>query len=69
MADSGPACGNCGGREFAQQEATGDTVCTVCGTVIEESNIVSAVEFQESAGGARLVQAGRGGALAAGDRP
>ena len=54
MADAA-SCSVCGGRDFAQQEATGDTVCTVCGSVIEESNIVSAVEFQETAGGARCV--------------
>ena len=33
--------------------ASGETVCQRCGIIVEESNIVAAVEFQESAGGSR----------------
>ena len=46
---------SCNSTSFESLEASGDTVCTKCGTVIEESNIVSAVEFQETSGGARCV--------------
>jgi transcription factor IIIB subunit 2 len=46
-------CPSCGSTELELQDAQGDTVCLQCGTVLEESNIVSAVEFQETAGGAR----------------
>lgn len=46
-------CPACYSTEVEQHDATGDTMCTQCGMVLEESNIVSAVEFQETAGGAR----------------
>ena len=49
------SCRACGGGPLEYQEASGDTVCTVCGTVAEESNIVAAVEFVENGGGATSV--------------
>jgi transcription factor IIIB 90 kDa subunit len=48
------SCANCGGV-LEYQEASGDTVCTACGTVAEESNIVAQVEFVENGGGATSV--------------
>jgi transcription factor IIIB subunit 2 len=36
-------------------EATGESVCTNCGTVLEENAIVSAIEFTDNAAGARCV--------------
>ena len=44
-------CPNCGSSDIEQREASGDSVCTVCGTIVEENAIVSAVEFVEGAGG------------------
>ena len=48
-------CVSCGSHDLILQESSGDTVCIRCGTVAEESNIVSAIEFQETSGGARCV--------------
>jgi transcription factor IIIB 90 kDa subunit len=45
-------CPNCGGRDIEQQDASGASVCTKCGVVVEENAIVSSVEFVEGAGGA-----------------
>lgn len=39
-------CPNCGSRDIDFQEAGGQSVCMVCGTVVEESTIVSSIEFQ-----------------------
>ncbi len=47
------ACPSCGSTELDTNEASGDTVCTQCGTVLEESNIVSNIEFVETAAGTR----------------
>lgn len=49
---SGLICPDCGSRDVEQQDASGASVCTECGVVVEENAIVSAVEFQEGAGGA-----------------
>jgi transcription factor IIIB subunit 2 len=46
-------CPTCGSFELETNEASGDTVCTNCGTVLEESNIVSNIEFVETAAGTR----------------
>jgi transcription factor IIIB 90 kDa subunit len=46
-----PQCPNCGGRAIEQHEASGASVCTDCGVVVEENVIVSSVEFVEGAGG------------------
>ena len=47
------ACPTCASFELETNEASGDTVCTNCGTVLEESNIVSNIEFVETAAGTR----------------
>jgi transcription factor IIIB subunit 2 len=44
-------CPNCGGRNIEHHEASGASVCTDCGVVVEENAIVSSVEFVEGAGG------------------
>jgi transcription factor IIIB 90 kDa subunit len=46
-----PQCPNCGGHAIEQHEASGASVCTDCGVVVEENAIVSSVEFVEGAGG------------------
>jgi transcription factor IIIB subunit 2 len=45
-------CPDCGSREIEQHDASGASICTECGVVVEENAIVSAVEFVEGAGGA-----------------
>ena len=45
----------CGSIDIDWQEAGGDAVCVRCGTVCEESTIVSSIEFAESGGGASSV--------------
>ena len=49
---SGLICPDCGSRDVEQQDASGASVCTECGVVVEENAIVSSVEFIEGAGGA-----------------
>uniref|UniRef100_A0A0R3RHB3 B-related factor 1 n=1 Tax=Elaeophora elaphi TaxID=1147741 RepID=A0A0R3RHB3_9BILA len=44
-------CPNCGSSEIDDDSARGDSTCMGCGTVLEESTIVSDVAFQENAGG------------------
>lgn len=44
-------CPDCGSREIEQHDASGNSICTECGVVVEENAIVSAVEFVEGAGG------------------
>ena len=52
MASGGPQkCPSCGSFEIDVSDAGGDAVCVVCGTVCEESTIVSTVEFSENSGG------------------
>eukprot|EP00981_Chlorochromonas_danica_P003568 scaffold659_cov192-Ochromonas_danica.AAC.81 len=41
-------CSKCGSRDIDFQESTGQSICMNCGTVLEESTIVSSIEFQES---------------------
>ncbi|KAJ1450626.1 hypothetical protein M885DRAFT_531975 [Pelagophyceae sp. CCMP2097] len=45
----------CGSTDIDWQEAGGDAVCVRCGTVCEESTIVSTIEFSEGSGGASSV--------------
>ena len=40
---------------FETSDASGETVCIHCGTVLEESHIVSSVEFVETAAGTSSV--------------
>jgi len=42
-------CPSCGSHEIDFSDAGGDAVCVVCGTVCEESTIVSSLEFSENA--------------------
>ena len=44
-------CPNCGSHAIEQHEASGATICTECGVVVEENAIVSSIEFVEGAGG------------------
>jgi transcription initiation factor TFIIIB Brf1 subunit/transcription initiation factor TFIIB len=46
---------SCNQVAFEVQDSTGESVCVACGTVLDVNNIVSAVEFQETSGGSRLV--------------
>ena len=46
------ACPNCGSSHIEQHDASGHSVCTDCGVVLEENAIVSAVEYVEGASGA-----------------
>ena len=49
-------CKNCGSSDIDTDPTRGDAVCTNCGSVVEETFIVSEVEFQEnSAGGANVI--------------
>lgn len=48
---AGKSCKACGSSELDVDPSRGDTVCTNCGTVLEDSVIVSEVQFQEAAGG------------------
>jgi transcription factor IIIB subunit 2 len=49
-------CSTCGGSDIDFDPSRGDTVCTNCGSVLEESAIVSEVGFQEtSAGGSSVI--------------
>ena len=49
---SGLFCPDCGSRDIEQHDASGNSICTECGVVVEENAIVSSVEFVEGAGGA-----------------
>ncbi|KAK0395108.1 hypothetical protein QR680_001121 [Steinernema hermaphroditum] len=44
-------CPNCKWAEIEEDAGRGEATCTKCGTVVEESFIVSEVQFQETAGG------------------
>lgn len=43
-------CPSCGGTEIETDSARGDSVCVKCGQVLENSVIVSEVQFQETGG-------------------
>ncbi|CAI4230112.1 unnamed protein product [Auanema sp. JU1783] len=47
----GRTCPHCGCSEIDEDTARGDATCTGCGTVLEESIVVSENQFQERAGG------------------
>jgi len=44
-------CPSCGSTDIEQHGASGASICTACGVVVEENAIVSSVEFMEGAGG------------------
>ncbi|XP_046687470.1 transcription factor IIIB 90 kDa subunit isoform X2 [Homalodisca vitripennis] len=48
---TGNKCKNCGSAELEVDPARGDTICTNCGTVLEDSVIVSEMQFEENAHG------------------
>ncbi|KAE9551095.1 hypothetical protein FO519_005692 [Halicephalobus sp. NKZ332] len=48
-------CPQCGGASFEEDPARADVVCTTCGEVLEESGIVSEVQFAERAGGHDII--------------
>jgi transcription factor IIIB 90 kDa subunit len=52
-------CPNCGGRAIEQHEASGASICTDCGVVVEENAIVSSVEFMEGANGGHSSMVGQ----------
>lgn len=45
------SCRNCGSFDLESDPCRGDTVCTNCGIVLEDSVIVSEVQFEENAHG------------------
>lgn len=47
----GKTCTFCGSSELEEDPTRADVVCTQCGSVLEESVVVSEVQFQERAGG------------------
>lgn len=49
------SCPICGSYELDEDPSRADVVCTQCGNVLEESGIVSEVQFQERAGGHDVV--------------
>ncbi|CAN0373469.1 unnamed protein product, partial [Ectocarpus sp. 8 AP-2014] len=54
---------SCGGTNFIDQPGSGDRACAECGTVVQENNIVSTVQFSESGGSSNVV-----GQFVSGDR-
>lgn len=48
---TGKTCKSCGSSELEVDPSRGDTVCTNCGTVLEDSAIVSEVQFEENSHG------------------
>ena len=48
-------CPSCSSTDIEWHEAGGDAVCVSCGTVCEESTIVSSIEFSEAGGSASVV--------------
>ncbi|CAH0519322.1 unnamed protein product [Peronospora belbahrii] len=48
-------CPTCSCTEIDVVDISGEAVCVSCGTILEENNIVSSIEFQESSGGAHSV--------------
>uniref|UniRef100_D8Q821 B-related factor 1 n=1 Tax=Schizophyllum commune (strain H4-8 / FGSC 9210) TaxID=578458 RepID=D8Q821_SCHCM len=49
-------CTECGGTTIDSDAAAGNSFCTQCGTVVEESQIVNEVVFGETSTGAAMVQ-------------
>lgn len=49
-------CGYCGEKDnFHDSAESGDRSCANCGTVLQENNIVSTVQFSESGGSSNVV--------------
>uniref|UniRef100_A0A1I7RPR5 B-related factor 1 n=2 Tax=Bursaphelenchus xylophilus TaxID=6326 RepID=A0A1I7RPR5_BURXY len=54
-ASMGRTCPFCSSSEIDEDPSRGDATCMNCGTVLEESRIVSDVQFQETSGGGHEV--------------
>lgn len=54
-------CPHCGCSDIDEDAGRGDATCTGCGTVIEESIVVSDNQFQERAGGSGHTLVGKCG--------
>ncbi|KAI8130650.1 hypothetical protein FF38_05020 [Lucilia cuprina] len=52
---SGIKCRNCGSTDIEEDNARGDRVCTNCGSVLEDSLIVSEIQFEEVGHGAAAI--------------
>ncbi|EDW24090.1 GL23944 [Drosophila persimilis] len=52
---TGLKCRNCGSNEIEEDNTRGDRVCTNCGSVLEDSLIVSEVQFEEVGHGAAAI--------------
>uniref|UniRef100_A0A1B0A7Z3 TFIIB-type domain-containing protein n=1 Tax=Glossina pallidipes TaxID=7398 RepID=A0A1B0A7Z3_GLOPL len=52
---SGVKCRNCGSTDIEEDNARGDRVCTNCGSVLEDSLIVSEVQFEDAGHGAAAI--------------
>ncbi|XP_039949694.1 transcription factor IIIB 90 kDa subunit [Bactrocera neohumeralis] len=52
---SGLKCRNCGSTDIEEDNARGDAVCTNCGSVLEDSLIVSEIQFEEIGHGAAAI--------------
>ncbi|XP_036322934.1 transcription factor IIIB 90 kDa subunit-like [Rhagoletis pomonella] len=52
---SGLKCRNCGSTDIEEDNARGDAVCTNCGSVLEDSLIVSEIQFEEVGRGAAAI--------------
>ncbi|EDW15352.1 transcription factor IIIB 90 kDa subunit [Drosophila mojavensis] len=52
---TGFKCRNCGSNEIEEDNARGDRVCMNCGSVLEDSLIVSEVQFEEMGHGASAI--------------
>jgi transcription factor IIIB 90 kDa subunit len=48
-------CPFCNSSEIEEDAGRGDAICTGCGAVLEESNIISDVQFQERGGGQEVI--------------
>ncbi|GBP98103.1 Transcription factor IIIB 90 kDa subunit [Eumeta japonica] len=48
-------CRNCGSTDIEEDNARGDRVCTNCGSVLEDSLIVSEIQFEEVSHGASTI--------------
>ena len=55
MTERGLRCRQWGSRDIDFQESAGQVACFDCGTLVEESTIVSAVEFQETGDRSHLI--------------
>ncbi|KAH8829500.1 BRF1-domain-containing protein, partial [Flagelloscypha sp. PMI_526] len=51
-----PTCTSCSGTTIEYSASAGNSVCTRCGTVVEENAIISEITFGETSAGAAVVQ-------------